>query len=551
MAKGNATNVVFVQRQYAKQAKDLLELKNVLDKRFRMTPSVVDEYKEAIAIPVNAGEESMTSLAKLSSSCEGILAQGQQFCPYSTFILGNVHHHVPGIVEDGLLGNKTSTLIDTTSPVEQALVAAIRLLDMADWKDECILEKIKMLPQRNCPKRLELHGDDRTLVIPSRALSLDEATFSEWLNNEFDVPSNAQMLERTWEQLALLYNSPRVVRRAEVKPESRIRESNYEILWPLASVDRTDETGVPIILFVFTFLEITHFPNKITCFLETGPGSSGWITVTEQGIRQSFDLTRVMFSRGNISEKVRFGKLVQPDEVVLDMYGGIGYFTLPALVHGKAKHVYACEWNTHAVQALRFNLEDNRVADRASVLQGDCRKLVMEHNLVRRMDRVILGLLPSSEGGWETAMLSLKPTGGWLHIHGNVPIEEVNNWALWICSRLASMTLATKSKQHPDDGLISMVAAKASGVALVVLCTFLEKVKSFAPTINHYVADVYFGPPRTMIAEEYTDCVAGIILQNGDIAGTIPKGSTVTRPSCALASHGALHQDWMFPPSGE
>ena len=41
--------------------------------------------------------------------------------------------------------------------------------------------------------------------------------------------------------------------------------------------------------------------------------------MTEQGIRQSFDMTRVMFSRGNITEKIRFGELVQPDETVLDV----------------------------------------------------------------------------------------------------------------------------------------------------------------------------------------------------------------------------------------
>ena len=41
--------------------------------------------------------------------------------------------------------------------------------------------------------------------------------------------------------------------------------------------------------------------------------------MTEQGIRQSFDLTKVMFSRGNISEKIRFGKLVMEGDVVLDM----------------------------------------------------------------------------------------------------------------------------------------------------------------------------------------------------------------------------------------
>jgi tRNA wybutosine-synthesizing protein 3 len=35
--------------------------------------------------------------------------------------------------------------------------------------------------------------------------------------------------------------------------------------------------------------------------------------------------------------------------------------------------VFACEWNPHAVEALRRNLVANRVEGRCEVLEGDCR----------------------------------------------------------------------------------------------------------------------------------------------------------------------------------
>jgi tRNA G37 N-methylase Trm5 len=50
---------------------------------------------------------------------------------------------------------------------------------------------------------------------------------------------------------------------------------------------------------------------------------------------------------------------------------GIGYFTLPYLVHSRAKRVYACEWNPHAADALRRNLVLNKVDQRCIVLEGD------------------------------------------------------------------------------------------------------------------------------------------------------------------------------------
>ena len=54
---------------------------------------------------------------------------------------------------------------------------------------------------------------------------------------------------------------------------------------------------------------------------------------------------------------------------------GIGYFTLPYLVHAKAKHVHACEWNPRAVEALTQNLKLNGVSNRCTVYSGDNRQV--------------------------------------------------------------------------------------------------------------------------------------------------------------------------------
>jgi len=54
---------------------------------------------------------------------------------------------------------------------------------------------------------------------------------------------------------------------------------------------------------------------------------------------------------------------------------GIGYFTLPYLVHAHASHVHACEWNPHAVTALRRNLELNNIDQRCTIHCGDNRQV--------------------------------------------------------------------------------------------------------------------------------------------------------------------------------
>ncbi|XP_039140160.1 tRNA wybutosine-synthesizing protein 2/3/4 isoform X2 [Dioscorea cayenensis subsp. rotundata] len=138
--------------------------------------------------------------------------------------------------------------------------------------------------------------------------------------------------------------------------------------------------------------------------LEILVGDNGWVTHQENGIFYSFDATKCMFSSGNLSEKLRMAQLDCRDEIIVDLFAGIGYFVLPFLVKAKAKLVYACEWNPHAINALRHNIDTNSVADRCVILEGDNR-ITAPKGIA---DRVCLGLLPTSEGSWVTAVRSLK-----------------------------------------------------------------------------------------------------------------------------------------------
>lgn len=146
------------------------------------------------------------------------------------------------------------------------------------------------------------------------------------------------------------------------------------------------------------------------------PTGDGLVLHKDNGIVYSYDVTKCMFSIGNITEKLRLSKFDCRGEVVVDMYAGIGYFTLPYLVHARVDHVHACEWNPDAVTSLERNLELNGVRDRCTIHRGDNRE-VCPRGVA---DRVNLGLIPSSEQGWKTACFALKESGGILHIHSNI-----------------------------------------------------------------------------------------------------------------------------------
>ncbi|GAV85023.1 Met_10 domain-containing protein/TYW3 domain-containing protein/Kelch_2 domain-containing protein/Kelch_4 domain-containing protein/Kelch_6 domain-containing protein [Cephalotus follicularis] len=201
--------------------------------------------------------------------------------------------------------------------------------------------------------------------------------------------------------------------------------------------------------------------------LEILLGDNGWVYHRENGIFYSFDATKCMFSWGNLSEKLRMGHLDCRDEVIVDLFAGIGYFVLPFLVRAKAKFVYACEWNPRAVEALQHNLHTNSVSDHCIILEGDNR-ITAPKGVA---DRVCLGLLPTSEGSWLTAVRALRSTGGMLHVHGNVKDSEVCLWT-----------------EHVSKSFYEI--ARSEGRCWVVSVEHVERVKWYAPHICHLVADV-------------------------------------------------------------
>ncbi|CAL5062533.1 unnamed protein product [Urochloa decumbens] len=240
-------------------------------------------------------------------------------------------------------------------------------------------------------------------------------------------------------------------------------ESVSEELWPLVakslSAQRLARQG-----------KITPNGTRDST-LELLLGDNGWVTHHENGIRYSLDATKCMFSSGNRSEKLRMGQLNCRDEVVVDLFAGIGYFVIPFLVKANAKFVYACEWNPHAVEALRRNVHDNNVQDRCMILEGDNRVTAPKGVA----DRVCLGLLPSSECSWVTAVKALRVEGGIMHIHGNVNDSDETRWL---------------------DNVVESISniAKAHGLSWNVSLEHVERVKWYGPHIRHLVVDVRCRP---------------------------------------------------------
>lgn len=260
-----------------------------------------------------------------------------------------------------------------------------------------------------------------------------------------------------------------------------------------------------------------------------------------QNIAQVWAPRWTMFSRGNISEKARIlqdGTNVSPfpglteselsvhprDTDVVDFYVGIGYFTFCYLSRG-VKRVWGWDINGWSIEGLRRgcikngwgvkvvkvndggeivepasanclvdeieSLEGTAEAIRCIAFWGDNR---WAHKVMQELSAIMLsrekssmrlsvrhcnlGLLPTSRGSWQGAFDVIDAgRGGWLHVHDNVDVKDIDN--------------------RKDEIVLEFqrITSTSTNRAWTVLCDHIEKVKTYAPGVMHCVYDIRLLPP--------------------------------------------------------
>jgi len=133
----------------------------------------------------------------------------------------------------------------------------------------------------------------------------------------------------------------------------------------------------------------------------------------EHGCKFQLDVTKLMWAKGNISERKRIGELPRPGEVIIDMFTGLGYFSIPMAVMSKPRVIYSIEKNPVAYDYLLRNIELNKINCIKPIL-GDSK---IEALKLEKADRVIMGYLPEPFEFLGTAFKIIKERA-WIHYEG-------------------------------------------------------------------------------------------------------------------------------------
>ncbi|MBU4139083.1 MAG: class I SAM-dependent methyltransferase family protein [Euryarchaeota archaeon] len=187
---------------------------------------------------------------------------------------------------------------------------------------------------------------------------------------------------------------------------------------------------------------------------------AGIITETihrENGCQFKLDAMRIMYSQGNLAERKRMSRLGK-GEMVVDMFAGIGYFSIPMAVHSKPEKIIAIEINPVSSCYLRENIKLNRVENIIEPVEGDC-SLVTPRGIA---DRVIMGYLDAHQY-IEHGIRALVP-GGILHFHEAVP-EAV--------------------EQRPVERIVEATGKLRRTVEIIET----RRIKKYSPGVWHVVVD--------------------------------------------------------------
>lgn len=136
----------------------------------------------------------------------------------------------------------------------------------------------------------------------------------------------------------------------------------------------------------------------------------------EYGCKYQVDLAKAYFSPRLSHEHKRVASLVQKGETVVDLFAGVGPFSVLVAKTVEDVKVYAVDLNPEAIELLKRNTLLNRVENRVFPIIGDARQIV-EDRLLGVADRVIMNLPEKAMEFVDSACRALKPAGGIVHYY--------------------------------------------------------------------------------------------------------------------------------------
>ncbi|MBI3622725.1 class I SAM-dependent methyltransferase family protein [Candidatus Pacearchaeota archaeon] len=140
----------------------------------------------------------------------------------------------------------------------------------------------------------------------------------------------------------------------------------------------------------------------------------------EHGCRFIVDVEKAFFSPRLSTERDRIANLIQDGETVINMFGGVGMFSIIAAKKKKCM-VYNIDINPNATKLCEQNINLNKLVGKVESITGDATKII-EEKLTGIGDRILMLLPERSDEFLDSAIKAAKKNGiihYYCHIHGD------------------------------------------------------------------------------------------------------------------------------------
>jgi tRNA (guanine37-N1)-methyltransferase len=235
----------------------------------------------------------------------------------------------------------------------------------------------------------------------------------------------------------------------------------YELIGDIAIIDQNEEYVMDIAKVLL------QHKNIKTVFQATSAVSGEYRTrellfisgenraktiYRENGCRYLLDVTSVYFTPRLSTERMRIAGQVTDGEKVVDMFAGIGPFSILIAKRFPGAHVIAIDKNPVAIKYLRENAKLNKLKN-IEIKEGDSREEVKG---ISEADHVIMNL-PHSAMEFIDAALGIIKRGGVIHFY------------------------AISHEDDLFDGIFSEIEEHARGACFQVIALDKRIVRPYAP----------------------------------------------------------------------
>ncbi len=149
----------------------------------------------------------------------------------------------------------------------------------------------------------------------------------------------------------------------------------------------------------------------------------------EHGCFFQVDVEKCYISPRLLLEHQRIPCLVTRGEVVVNMFSGVGCFSI-LIAKASGSKVYSIDVNPTAYACMQENVRLNQVFKQVVPLLGDAKEII-SMQLQGVADRVLMPLPELALEYLPYALMALKPSGGWIHFFdfqhaakGENPVEK-------------------------------------------------------------------------------------------------------------------------------